>query len=438
MRASRKSFSFISILLIGLLVLFYNILFSQKSITIDFSKKIEKKQSMIGFLHVNDLNPLVNDIEELKPRYWRVGNSLIDKDFRDKQFEIMRKYNITPILVLTDFYSHYNQRKYDWKEPYKEPEKFADLAGDFYKQYGNTVIYDIWNEPNFELFWNGSKEEFFNTFKIAHDRIRSLPGGDKAIITGPSTARFDKEFIDSFLNFCNKNNLKIDILSWHLNENIDHALLLPDQIKYAKTYWSTKYPNVDFKNIGVYEFIGPDDYFKPLTSLAYIKILDDEKVVGCKTCGDVTINGKKFNTCWDNSIDGLLSQNGKPRSVWWVYKYYAESLNTRFNTNVDSERTVAIAYYSQPNKSVNLLLGNLSSSTNTFTIDLKSFQDSSFFSKAKKINYSLYKIPNTEQKELLNPILIKKGNISVTNKNTASLSLDDIDTQSVYLLKMNN
>lgn len=437
MRSLRKSFSFISILLIGLLIFFYNILFSQKSITIDFSKKIEKRQSMIGFLHVNDLNPLINDIKELKPRYWRVGNSLVDKDLRDRQFEIMRKYNITPILVLTDFYSHYDKRKYDWKQPYKETEAFAQLAEDFYKQYGNTVIYDIWNEPNYPPFWDGDRQQFFISFKAAYDKIRSLPGGDKAIITGPSTARFDKEFIESFLDYCNKNNVKIDILNWHLNEDIQHALELSQQIDYAQNYWKKEYPNVGFKDVAIYEFIGEDDYFKPLTSLAYINVLDNLGVVGCKTCGDAP-PAQNENTCWNNSIDGLLTPQGKPRSVWWVYKYYAESLPVRLSTNVDSDRTAAISYFSKDSNSVKILFGNLGKFKSSFSIDLKSVRKFSVFAKSKKINYSLYKIPNTEQKELLNPILVKKGNVSISSKNTSALALDDIDTQSVYLLKMNN
>lgn len=432
MRALRKSFSFISILLIGLLIFFHSFLFSQKSITIDFSKKIEKKQSMIGFLHVNDLNPLINDIKELKPRYWRVGNSLIDKDYRDKQFQIMRKYNITPILVLTDFYSHYNKRKYDWKQPYKETEAFAQLAEDFYKQYGNTVIYDIWNEPNHPAFWNGSRQQFFISFKAAYDKIRSLPGGDKAIITGPSTDGFVADFIDEFLGFCQKNNLKINILNWHINETQDAAFNIPNQVRQADS-WSQKYYKVGFKNLAIFEFIGPDYYFKPLTSLAYINVLDREGVPGIKTCGNA--NGE--STCINNSIDGLLTPEGKPRSVWWVYKYYADSLPARFNTSVDSDRTAAISYFSKDTNSVNVLFGNLGKFSSSFSVDLNSIRRFSLFSKTNEIKYTLYRIPNTEQKELSNPIILQSGSIHLSSKKM-TIDFKNIDVESVYLLKINN
>ncbi|WP_333854523.1 GH39 family glycosyl hydrolase [Epilithonimonas sp.] len=426
---------FSSVIMVLLLLLVSNFLFSQRKIEIDFSKKASNIKSVVGFLHFNDLKPLENDIVQLKPRYWRIGSSMADKTKRIEQLKILKQYNITPILVVTDFFFH---RSSMWKKPYSDKQNLLNLVEELYKENGNNVVYDLWNEPDLTVFFEGSQQNFFETFKLMHDKIRSLPGGKKATIMGPSISWFTDEYFKKFLDFCSANNITLDLLDWHQNYNIDDALNMKKNIYHAREYYIKKYPNLKIKDIIIPEFVGPEDYFKPLTSLAYINILDKEKVVGCKTCGDAPQGQQTENTCWNNSIDGLLTPQGKPRSVWWVYKYYAESLNTRFNTNVDSERTVAIAYYSQPNKSVNLLLGNLSSSTNTFTIDLKSFQDSSFFSKAKKINYSLYKIPNTEQKELLNPILIKNKTISLSTAKNLLFQVEDIDNESVYLLKMTN
>lgn len=431
----------IAILASSTLIIFFvlciNIIFAQKVIDVDLSTKSLKKESVIGFLHSNDLSNLGNNISLLKPKYWRLGNTVIDSESRKNQISLLKKNNIIPILVLTDFYSHYDKRKYKWEQPYKELDKFADLAEDIYKEFGNTVIYDIWNEPNHPLFWNGSNDLFFQTFKSAYNRIRSLKGGNEAIITGPSTASFDMEFIEDFLDFCQKNNMRIDILNWHVNGNIEDALILQKQIKFAKENWQKKYTKVAFKDVAVYEFVGENDYFKPLTSLAYISVLDKQNIAGCKTCGNAPMDQNE-NTCWNNSIDGLITPQGKPRSVWWVYKYYAESLPVRLSTNVDSDRTAAISYFSKDSNSVKILFGNLGKFKSSFSIDLKSVRKFSVFAKSKKINYSLYKIPNTEQKELSNPILIKKDSVSISSKNTISLELDDIDTESVYLLKMTN
>lgn len=165
--------------------------------------------------------------------------------------------------------------------------------------------------------------------------------------------------------------------------------------------------------------------------------MDLLKVGGCKTCGP-TDKEDTGDTCWNNSIDGLITSQGKPRSVWWVYKYYAESLQQRFSSSTDSDRASAISYFSKDDNSVKILFGNLSKLNSTFNINLKSISKSSVFSNSKKVNYQLYKIPNTEQKELSNPILIKKDSVPISSKNTISLELDDIDTKSVYLLKMTN
>ncbi|WP_312206604.1 GH39 family glycosyl hydrolase [Epilithonimonas hominis] len=427
-----KSLACLFLITISFLV--YKSFVHDNKISVDFSIKPQKKESKIGFLHSDNLKILENNILILKPKLWRLGNTITQKPKRIEQLNVLKKNNITPIIVINDLYSTLD---HDWQRPYLKSNKLlVDMISDLYLELGNNVIYDIWNEPN--MSWIGSEEQFFDTFKRVHNKIRSMPGGDKAIITGPSITGYHKDYLDRFLQYCEKNNIRIDILNWHENGVQNDAAIMKDNINNAKNILIKKYPKVGIKDVAIYEFIRESDYFKPLTSLAYINFLDLTSTAGCKTCGDAPKGQETENTCWNNSIDGLLTAQGKPRSVWWVYKYYAESLNTRFSTSVDSENTVAITYYSQPNNSVNILLGNLSSSSSTFTIDLKTIQKFSLFSKSKKINYSLYKIPNTEQKELLNPILIKKGNISVTNKNTASLSLDDIDTQSVYLLKMNN
>ena len=431
MKISSKTFSIVTVSLVCLLILFFNTLFSQRSITIDFSKKAENKESIIGFLHVNDFNPLQANLQALKPKYWRVGNSLIDKNHRDKQFKILKEHNIIPILVLTDFYSHYDKRKYDWKKPYIEKDRLADLAEDLYKQYGNTVIYDIWNEPNHPAFWDGTRQEFFISFKSAYDRIRSMPGGSKAIITGPSTDGFVQDFIEEFLQFCQKNNMRIDILNWHINETQDAAFNIPKQVNLTKV-WAKKYPNVKFSKVGIFEFIGPEYYFKPLTSLAYINFLDQTGIVGCKTCGEVD----NENTCIDNSISGLLTSQAKPRSVWWVYKYYAESLPARLSTTVDSDRTAAISYYSKDSKSVKILFGNLGNNSNNIKLDLKSLKSFLPFSKSKKINYNLYKIQNTEQKALLLPLMVKNGSVTIENTKSTNIDLENIDNESVYLLEL--
>lgn len=429
-----KRISFISLSVLLLFVLISQVLFSQTTINVDISKETKNINSVVGFLHFNNLKPLKKDLVAIKPNYWRVGNTLIDEKIRKEQLNILKQNNITPILVITDFYSHRNP---NWKKPYLDKEGFVKLVEDLYRENGNSVIYNIWNEPNHEFFFDGNRQDFFEIFQLAHNKIRSLPNGKKAKIMGPSTAGFYKEYIEDFLDFSNKNKLTVDYLSWHQNGDLKDAFEMKNNIILAKTTYFKKYPNVKIKDFFISEIIGPEDYFNPHTAFFYIYNMDLLRVGGCKTCGP-TDKEETGDTCWNNSIDGLITPQGKPRSVWWVYKYYAESLPVRLSTNVDSDRTAAISYFSKDSNSVKILFGNLGKFKSSFSIDLKSVRKFSVFAKSKKINYSLYKIPNTEQKELSNPILIKKDSVSISSKNTISLELDDIDTESVYLLKMTN
>ncbi|KFC20007.1 GH39 family glycosyl hydrolase [Chryseobacterium sp. FH1] len=423
---------FSSLLLVFVLLGISNFLFPQKTIELDLSQKTSGQKSVVGFLHFNDLKALENDIVELKPVYWRIGSSMAEKSKRVEQIKILKGYNIKPILVITDFFYH---KSTQWKKPYLDRNNLLNLVEELYKENGNTVVYDLWNEPDIEVFFEGSRQNFFETFKLIHDKIRSLPGGENAIIMGPSTSWFVQDFFEDFLNYCNKNNIRLDLLNWHQNYGIDDAINMGKTIKHVRENLIQKYPNLKIKDIIIPEFAGPEDYFKPLTSLAYVAVLDKEGVAGCKTCGDAP-SYQNENTCWNNSIDGLLTPQGKPRSVWWVYKYYAESLSNRLSTKVDSDRTVAISYMSQDKNSANILFGNLGKITSSIQINLKAVKKSSLFSRSTKVNYTLFKVPNTEQKELTLPIKVKSGSVNLKNDN-ANIKLNSIDTESVYLLKIN-
>lgn len=429
-----KKLSVLTLFAISVFTLISQLLLSQKTINVDLNVHSKTQTSIVGFLHFNNLKSLDNDLVELKPKYWRIGNTMIQENLRKEQIHILHQHGIIPVLVLTDFYSHRNP---EWKKPYLDKSGFLKLIEELYRENGNNVIYDIWNEPNHELFFDGTRENFFEIFKLAHDKIRSLPGGKSAKIMGPSTAGFYREYIEDFLKYCSKNNITLDYIDWHQNGGIKDAVEMKDNILMAKSNYLKNYASLKIKDIFVSEIIGPDDYFNPLTSLVYIYYLDYLNVGGCKTCGP-TDKEKGGDICWNNSIDGLITHDGKPRSVWWVYKYYAESLSARFSTSTDSDKTVAISYFSKDSNSVNILFGNIGKLNSTFSVNLKSVRKFPLFAKSTKFNYTLYKIPNTEQIELLNPILVKKGNVSISSKNTSALALDDIDTQSVYLLKMNN
>lgn len=391
----------------------------QSLINIDLTQKPQKRESVAGFLHFNDLVPLQKHIKELKPKFWRVGNALHNKDKRIQQIKLLHSYNITPILVITDFFAGVEN---DWENPLKHKSTFSKVVKDLYLENGNNVVYDIWNEPD-----SNRKKEFFETFKIAYTTIRSLPGGENAIITGPGTSRFDQDFLKDFLEYCKKNNLRVDILNWHEGGIIDDVLQVQKNIKTAQE-WIKQYPTVGIKKIYIPEILWITEQFNPAAAFSYLYIIEKNNVTGtCKTCWDTPAEDGG-NTCWNNSMDGLLDPRGNTRSVWWAYKLYAESLDKRMAIDKSDENLMSLAYWNEQNDLAVVLANTSKIDIETLKINLKNTAKFKDYNKLQ-----LFEVTNTAEKPLKELKLILNKKISL-HKTNSKIVLEDIKYNKLYYL----
>jgi xylan 1,4-beta-xylosidase len=106
-----------------------------------------------------------------------------------------------------------------------------------------TWYWEVWNEPNLNPFWHGTKSEYFELYKVSATVIKGIDA--RLLVGGPSTsnfvpdARFDGEtedisqhkavthaeeldaldwkpvWFDQFLTFCVENNLPVDFVTTH-------------------------------------------------------------------------------------------------------------------------------------------------------------------------------------------------------------------------------
>lgn len=135
--------------------------------------------------------------------------------------------------------------------PPDDYEKWGQLIGKFVEhvvaRYGIDEVvawyFEVWNEPNLNPFWHGTKSEYFELYRVTAETIKAIDPRLK--VGGPSTsnfvpdARFDGEtedmsehnvvtnggdldaldwkpvWLDDFLNFCSTNGLPVDFISTH-------------------------------------------------------------------------------------------------------------------------------------------------------------------------------------------------------------------------------
>jgi xylan 1,4-beta-xylosidase len=89
------------------------------------------------------------------------------------------------------------------------------LVAHWVDRYGVREVgqwfFEVWNEPNLDVFWTGSRNDYFKLYRAAAGAIKkvdpSLPVG------GPATAR--DGWIDEFLDFCTASDVPVDFVSTH-------------------------------------------------------------------------------------------------------------------------------------------------------------------------------------------------------------------------------
>lgn len=401
-----------------------------KNVTVDIDAgvKINQLNSLSGFLHYTDVRALDKDIKELKPKYWRIGWSY--KSMADIDYLISN--GITPIMVLSDKYGYPSEENKSWRSPLVASQ-FQTLVKNLYKELGNKVIYDIWNEPYHEVFGNFKHEDFYGIFKQAHDAIRSQPGGENALITGPSFDRYDRNDIENFLKYCQNNKIRVDVLSWHDWRSGDQVGMMKRDIEDVKNNLLPKYQSVGVKKIVLGEIISSEIQFSPSEVLNVFKSLEESGIDGaCKGCWGESDG--IFN-CNNNSMDGLLDRQGKPRSVWWAYKLYTQSLDSRIKAESGNDNL--IPFVSQSQDKIFIVLANNSKSTiTTLTLKIRNLQKINSFKTAKNMNIQVYEIPDTHEAALAEPKFISSKVLKINSNNMVRFDLKKLDPKKVYYLAL--
>lgn len=82
----------------------------------------------------------------------------------------------------------------------------------------NGVYYEVWNEPELTQFgkWTLTEgKDYRNLYLYASEGAAGAQNVNKFYLGGPASGSFYPDWINSFLSFVEKNNLRLDFYSWH-------------------------------------------------------------------------------------------------------------------------------------------------------------------------------------------------------------------------------
>jgi hypothetical protein len=216
--------------------------------------------------------------------------------------------------------------------------------------FGTNAVYDVWNEPDHETFfmnWYGATfERFLETFRIAHDAVRSVV--PNARISGPSlAASYSPARLTQFMDFCKTNGLTVQVLALHMLDRDDASLdRMEDDLRVIRSNYvdSAEYADVGTEEIHVNEYLGNNNqWLRPGSILAFMRSMEKTGVdAACRSAWINPDNGS--NSAFDGSIDGILTgTDHQPRAAWWAYKWYADGAGTRVAAVSDNGSVVPLA-----------------------------------------------------------------------------------------------
>src|SRR5262249_40686022 len=103
--------------------------------------------------------------------------------------------------------------------PPRDPKAWGELVRRLVVHWGERYgleevrqwYFEVWNEPNLNAFWTGSQRQYFELYRESALAIKAWDAGLR--VGGPATAK--NEWIDAFLDFCEREGLPVDFVSTH-------------------------------------------------------------------------------------------------------------------------------------------------------------------------------------------------------------------------------
>jgi hypothetical protein len=407
---------------------------SNALVEVNFSKATPVN-SMSGFLHsIGADKPADKMISPLKPKQWRTGET------NPAIYERLKKSGARIQIVLSDFWG-YPGLNTNRKWAYQTGREFEDFVRQTARAHNSKqIIWDVWNEPD-DLrlpFWKGTFSQFCETYLRAYRVLREELGPD-AVIGGPSFSRYNKSRIKEFLDFCAANGCEVNFLSWH--ELDDRKITgIADRLNEARALFidNPAYKKLKIKEIQINEIVGSPAQNKPGAILGYFYYLEKGRADGAsKACWENS--GGDYN-CYNNTLDGLLkAENLLPTASWWIYKVYADGVESRVESSTTNPHLVALgsAQSGSPHKA-QVLIGYFRESSSqpiraNVSLKLINLNNLPFISNLKEVRIRIEKIPNIGEREIQNLEFLSEGNFPLRN-NSVQIPIENVSVGEAYLV----
>ena len=192
----------------------------------DWQRQLKRAHAELGFRYVRFHGLLSDDMGTVV----RNGRELLYSFFNaDQVFDFLLSIGMKPFVELSfmpgalasgDKTVFSYQANVTPPKNYHQWAKLIDrLVSHWVERYGHEEasewFFEVWNEPNLRTFWSGSQSDYFHLYRDTAEAIKQVSPALK--VGGPATAK--GEWIDDFLDFCERRKVPADFISTHYYPN---------------------------------------------------------------------------------------------------------------------------------------------------------------------------------------------------------------------------
>jgi xylan 1,4-beta-xylosidase len=325
------------------------------SVSADFASR-ETPKLRVGFLHNLSASAPSDDLLlPLHPTAWRSND-------HSAPAERVRALGARHTIVLSD---HWSYPVHGWRPfgpPWTQLDRYAAWVRRFAEHYkGRGLRYwDIWNEPDYGVFWDGTREQFFETFAVGERVLREELGAEARIV-GPSTTTWRLDWIEGLAEFCVSRGCSFDAVSWHDLPNDMRSLPgLSERVERTRERLSRpRYRSLGVREVHLNEIMGQQIQFKPGAAVGYFSELEragaDVAIKSCWPDSSGRVN------CDGQTLNGLLDwDTARPRPLWHTWRAYAAGRSSRVRSlSSDEDVAVLASRRSRRPGEAQLVVGNI-------------------------------------------------------------------------------
>ena len=188
----------------------------------DWQSQLRLCHEELGFQYVRFHGLLSDDVGVVVRRNDRLLFSFFNTD---QIFDFLLSIGMRPFIELSfmpETLASGRTTVFHYRANVTPPKSYEEwstlisrLVGHWTERYGIDEVrhwfFEVWNEPNLQIFWDGTREEYFELYRHAAQAIKGTDVGLK--VGGPATAK--EEWIEEFLDFCQQRRLPVDFISTH-------------------------------------------------------------------------------------------------------------------------------------------------------------------------------------------------------------------------------